>query len=80
MTLILEELYVCRGNSVYKIGCRRFWDMKLPFRLASTILMLRLDSKLGLGTGSVKEAILNASEKASLLLFDSFEVYSKRTG
>lgn len=54
--------------------------MKLPFRLASTILMLRLDSKLGLGTGSVKEAILNASEKASLLLFDSFEVYSKRTG
>lgn len=48
--------------------------MKLPFRLASTILMPRLDSKLGLGTGSVKEAILNASEKASLLLVYCFEV------
>ena len=48
--------------------------MKRPFRLASTILMPRLDSKLGFGTGSVKEAILNASEKASLLLVYCFEV------
>lgn len=66
MTFILEEWVVCRTNSLYKIGCRRFWDMKRPFRLASTILMPRLDSKLGFGTGSVKEAILNAAEKASL--------------
>lgn len=46
MTFILEEWVVCRTNSVYKIGYRRFWDMKLPFRLASPILMPRLDSKL----------------------------------
>lgn len=50
----------------YYIRSDADWDMKGPFRLASTILMPRLDSKLGFGTGSVKEAILNASEKASL--------------